>query len=198
MQTRELRERLRRIDGRSYPAYKDIKGRYDFAFFTLFIDHVQGDPFAAPSRFRVRVPAAEAVFPPETFSNRSRAVALRDFLARKFAHEARRASDRLGSGKSGLIAMDMPGQEILERSSILVDSEGVEARFVVGLPAQGRRVLGRRAETMICDSVARIVEKALLYRNLRAAELDRHIRTAEPDIDIGGGKPGILCDNTHI
>ncbi|MDX1522988.1 MAG: ABC-ATPase domain-containing protein, partial [Anaerolineae bacterium] len=76
----ELRQLLANLDGRSYPAYKDIRGSYAFDDFTLFIDHVQGDPFAAPSRVRVRVPMSVAQFPAQTHANHSRLVALRDFL----------------------------------------------------------------------------------------------------------------------
>jgi len=60
----ELRKTLGRIDGRGYKAYKDIEGVYDYPEgFTLFVDHVQGDPFASPSRLRVRVTAGQAGFP---------------------------------------------------------------------------------------------------------------------------------------
>jgi hypothetical protein len=31
---------LHRLDGRGYPAYKDIRGQYAFDTFTLYIDHV--------------------------------------------------------------------------------------------------------------------------------------------------------------
>ena len=48
----ELRDLLNRIDRRSYPAYKDTRGSYRFPGYVLFIDHVQGDPFAAPSKLR--------------------------------------------------------------------------------------------------------------------------------------------------
>ena len=52
-----LREILRGIDGRGYGAYKELSGqRFAFDVFTLNIDHVQGDPFASPSRVHVRVP----------------------------------------------------------------------------------------------------------------------------------------------
>ena len=40
---------IERIDHRSYPAYKDTRGAYQFGKYVLSIDHVQGDPFAAPS-----------------------------------------------------------------------------------------------------------------------------------------------------
>jgi len=179
MNLSELRSLLQRIDGRGYPAYKELRGRYDFPEFTLFIDHVQGDPFAAPSRMRARVPASRAAFPAETYSNRSRQIALRDYLARRFSTEARRASERRGSGKSGLVSMDMPGQEILERSSVIVTAQFVEARFLVGLPARGRRVLGRQAQDMLCVDLPRIVRQSLMYRNLNAEELTRHIEVSE-------------------
>ena len=51
----DLKRELDRIDGRGYKSYKDLEGQYDFDKFILSIDHVQGDPFAAPSRIRVIV-----------------------------------------------------------------------------------------------------------------------------------------------
>ena len=39
----ELRQLVTRIDHRSYPAYKDTKGMYQFPGYLLSIDHVQGD-----------------------------------------------------------------------------------------------------------------------------------------------------------
>ena len=175
-----LQQILHRIDGKGYPAYKDIRGSYEFNDFTLMIDHVQGDPFAAPSRVRVRLPMGAANFPPETRLNSSRLVGLRDFLARAFSGVCRTVSDRSrGSGKSGLIAMDTPGQEILERSSIMVAEAFVEARFVVGLPAQGRRVLGRQAALMLCQDTPKIVEAALKYASLNQKQLEAHLNTVE-------------------
>ena len=65
MQTsNELRNLLARIDRRSYPAYKDTRGSYQFPGYVLSIDHVQGDPFAAPSKVSLRIPGRTAGFPP--------------------------------------------------------------------------------------------------------------------------------------
>ena len=50
--TDELRQILKRIDHKSYGFYKDLAGGYNFGEYQLFIDHVQGDPFATPSRVR--------------------------------------------------------------------------------------------------------------------------------------------------
>ncbi len=52
----ELVRALLRMDGKSYPAYKAIKGSYQYQDFELSIDHVQGDPFAIPSKVRVIIP----------------------------------------------------------------------------------------------------------------------------------------------
>ncbi len=184
----ELRSTLRRIDGRGYKAYKDIQGAYDFGEYMLFIDHVQGDPFATPSRMRVRVGQEVAGFPAESFCSKSREVALRDFLARRFSEAAERRSRRdRGTGKSGAIWIDRPGQEILERSCIVVTGEYVEARFVLGLPAFGRRIAGREAEVMLFEDVPAIVRCSLCYSSLDAGAVRRHVETAE-DADFLRGR----------
>ena len=59
----ELKNLLERIDRRGYPAYKDTKDAYQFPGYVLSIDHVQGDPFAAPSRLSIHVSAKAAGFP---------------------------------------------------------------------------------------------------------------------------------------
>ncbi len=51
----ELAATLDRISGRGYKAYRDIEGAWRYAEFTLFVDRVQADPFAAPSKLRVRL-----------------------------------------------------------------------------------------------------------------------------------------------
>ncbi len=51
----DLKRELDRIDGRGYKSYKDLEGQYSFNNYILVIDHVQGDPFASPSRVRVIV-----------------------------------------------------------------------------------------------------------------------------------------------
>lgn len=174
-----LRTALHAIDGRSYKAYKDLRGAYDCNGFTLHIDHVQGDPFAAPSRLRVEVPQDRAGYPPGSYANASRASALCTYLATQFAAQCRRLRGKRGSGKSGLIEIDAPGQEILPRTSIHIDAARVEARFAVGLPAQGRRVLGRQAAELLCDDVPAIVASALYYAQNDAAEIDRYVQIAE-------------------
>ena len=52
----ELQTILRQIDHKGYPAYKQLRGSYRFDGYFLHIDHVQGDPFASPSKVRIEVP----------------------------------------------------------------------------------------------------------------------------------------------
>jgi predicted ABC-class ATPase len=181
-----LQQLLRQLDQRSYKAYKQIQGKYAFPGFTLMIDHVQGDPFAAPSRLRVVVPQqnpsanqAGAAFPKTLYASPSREIALRDYLNRQFAKFAAATRARRGSGKSGLIAIAHTGQQVLERSAIFITDEAVEARFVVGLPARGRQILGWEAAELLCEDIPRIVDRALRYASLNPAAIQRHVETVE-------------------
>jgi predicted ABC-class ATPase len=176
----DLRGTLLRIDGRGYKAYKDLRGAYALGPVTLFVDHVQGDPFASPSKLRLRVEVDEAGIPPELSATRVRRIALRDFLARQARRALRRGEGRRrGSGRSGVIHVDAGGQEVLERSAALVTERFVELRVQAGLPAAGRRVLGREAEEMLCGDLPQLAERALLWRNLPQAEARRFVECVE-------------------
>ncbi|MCL6451567.1 MAG: ABC-ATPase domain-containing protein [Acetobacteraceae bacterium] len=181
MQTAEdLARTLGRIDGRGYKAYQDIAGSYDFGRFQLFIDHVQGDPFAAPTRARVRVAQGLAGFPPRLYASRGRRVGLQDYLTRAFLRAASRYfHPGQGTGKSGLCTVDRPGQEVLERTSAVAGEAYVEVRLSVGLPAAGRTVLGARARVMLCRDLPRTVEESLFYSALDAAAVNAHVELFE-------------------
>ncbi|MFO7772933.1 MAG: ABC-ATPase domain-containing protein [Dehalococcoidia bacterium] len=180
----DLRRTLRRIDGRGYKAYKDIAGTYDFGECMVCVDHVQGDPFASPSRVRVKVPQRLAGFPPDTFSHISREIALCDFLTRRFCQAARKyCQGKRGTGKGGAILMDAAKQEILERTSVFVTQTTVEARLAIGLPAFGRSVAGQHAEAMFFTELPQVVRASLFFGNLDKGALYRHVQVAE-DADL--------------
>jgi len=180
LSSEDLRSTLYRIDGKGYRAYRDISGTYDMGEFTLRVDHVQGDPFAAPSRVAVRLSQDTAGFPRETFFNHSREIGLRDLLTRYFSGACRRLSGSArGTGKSGIIDIDRPGQEVLERTSVVVNEDYLEARFVMGLPAFGRRIAGRQAERMFFDELPEVVDSSLINRNLDEREVLDHVKCVE-------------------
>lgn len=187
MDSQQLYQQLLQLDQRSYKAYKQIAGVYQFPGFQLSIDYVQGDPFALPSRLRVQIPQLDfqetdseiKPFPEELYRSRSREVALRDYLTRQFTQVAAEVRGRRGSGNSGLIAIAPPSQQVLERTSVLITSEQLEARFVVGLPARGRTILGKQAAELLCEDLPLIVDRALNYARLNSAELRHHVETVE-------------------
>ena len=176
----QLRSLLQRIDGRGYKAYRDLRGDFDLGDLSLHVDHVQGDPFAAPSKLRVRIAMEEAGLPAAWFENRVRRIACEDLLARRVRDQIAAAPDsRRGSGKSGLIRVDAGGQEVLARTAIQVCDDWVEVRLEVGLPAAGRRVLGRQAETLLCTDVPAIARRALRALEISEAEAVFFIRCVE-------------------
>ncbi|HEY9887281.1 MAG TPA: ABC-ATPase domain-containing protein, partial [Candidatus Obscuribacterales bacterium] len=179
MSENDLRDRLQALDGQSYGAYKSLKGRYAFPNFTLVIDYVQGDPFAAPSQMRVMVPAAIAALPADLYCSPSRQIALEDYLVRQFYRHSQTCSSRRGSGKSGLLAIAPPSQAILRRTAASVTAKGVEVRFVVGLPAFGRRIAGQQAAALLCNDLPAVVAAALCYAQLDANALQAHCICAE-------------------
>jgi predicted ABC-class ATPase len=175
-----LEQRLRAIDRRGYPAYKDLAGEHDFPGYTLYLDRVQGDPFAAPSLLRARVPQRLAAFPPQLFGSPVRRVALEDYVTRCFAAAIRRfVKGNRGTGKSGRIDVDAGRQEILERTSCVVNGQFVEVRFSAGLPAAGRSVLAREAYEMFYQEIPQLVKAALYYTSLDGEEVRQHVEVAE-------------------
>ncbi len=180
----ELRSQLRRIDGRGYKAYKDLRGAYRVGRFELHLDHVQADPFATPSRVRVRLAGGEARIPPALLEGRVRRMALADYLARRVRAAVRDGgAGRRGSGKSGIVSIDAGAQEVLERTAIRLGEDGgehfVEARLAVGLPAAGRTVLGREAAALLCEDLPRIAERALLFDRLPEGSPERFVACVE-------------------
>lgn len=176
----DLKTILTRIDGKGYKAYKDIEGSFDFGTFMLYIDHVQGDPFAAPSRLRVHVPLSKTGFPSSLFSRRIKRIAFQDFISRRFETTQRKlVKGHRGSGRGGLISIDSGNQEILERSAVSIDAQGMEVRFTVDLPAEGRRILGREAIAIFFQEIPQIVEQSLFYQYCDPSEAETHVEVAE-------------------
>ena len=185
---RELLQLLQRIDRSQYGAYKQLRG--DFAFespfqFTLGVDHVQGDAYAAPSRCHIRVPLAVAGLPASAFTTKARSTAAADFLARLFARlVARNGADRRAGGggwkgaKGGDLTIERPGQQVLERTSVFFTPGFVEVRFCVGLPARGRSIEGVWATQIFSETLPKLAAEALLWSS---PELDRAAFAAHVD-----------------
>ena len=164
----ELKQLLDRIDHRGYPAYKDTKGQYQFQGYIFSIDHVQGDPFASPSKVSVQVKGSTAGFPEELYKGRHQRAALQDEMTRQFYHAIQKYVFRAkGSGKSGLISVSKCGQEVLERTACEINPKNgdVKLRFEVGFPANGRTINARELEKIVFGFLPECVEQSLFYKN---------------------------------
>ena len=178
----DLRNLLGRIDHRGYPAYKDTKGTYQFPGYVLSIDHVQGDPFASPSKVSVHVKGKNAAFPQELYREKHQRTALQDELTRQFGRRAEQfAFKAKGSGKSGLISVSRCGQEVLERTACRIDPEtgDIILRMEIGFPANGRTINARELEKILFEFVPECVKHALFYKNMDAKRLRSVVDLAE-------------------
>ncbi|MGM0435080.1 MAG: ABC-ATPase domain-containing protein [Pseudomonadota bacterium] len=168
---KELAALLTRLDGKGYKAYKDLLGEHRFEGWTLIVDHVQADPFAAPSRVRARVDAATAGLPETVFKSQARQCAARDYIARAF---------RQATGREKALGIDAGAQTVLDRTATLVDDDGgVELRLSLSLPARGRSIMGHQARRLICEQLPEAVLTAATARRLDLEALERHMAVVE-------------------
>jgi predicted ABC-class ATPase len=184
-ESHRLRQLLTRLDGRGYKAYKGLKGEYRFLDYTLFLDRIQGDPFASPSLCWIRVTHEKAQIPEELFSNRERQIAAQDFLARQFQASTQRLGKGIrGTGNSGLIWIDAGGQEVLERTACRITESGIEVRFYLGLPAYGRRIAGRIACEIFFEELPEIISHSIFYRALSGSKFKDFVDLYEDTLSI--------------
>lgn len=193
----DLKSLLNKIDHRGYPAYKDTRGEYQFPGYVLSVDHVQGDPFASPSKVSIHVPGRTAGFPRELYCEDHQRIALQDELTRQFARCAEQFTFKAkGSGKSGLMSVSRCSQEILERTACHIDpkSGDVVLRMEIGFPANGRTINARELEKVLFDFVPACVKSSLFYKNMDAERLRGIIDLAEDQHYIRGMLPKLgLC-----
>ncbi len=171
----ELQTLLRQIDHKSYPAYKDTRGKYQFGQYILSIDHVQGDPFAAPSKVSILVAGRTAAFDKGCYETKHRRIAFQDYLLRRMAAKVKDYSFKAkGSGKSGLLGVSQPGQEILERSACTVEpaSGDITIRMEVGFPANGRTINSGELVKILFDFLPVCVRQTLLASSCKKEVLE--------------------------
>ena len=180
MDTNTIKKIIHRIDGKGYKAYKELESQFQYPGFQMFIDHVQGDPFAAPSAIRVRVGLTQTAIPAHLLDTPERTLAAEDFLTRLFARHAGRICKGVrGTGYSGQITIQQTGQEILKRSSVVLDAEYVEFRFYASLPARGRSILGSVAEAMLLKEIPDIVHLTTAFDRSVLNQLILHVHVFE-------------------
>ena len=141
-----------------------MSGSYTFGDFVLSIDHVQGDPFAAPSSLHVELPLKKAGFPEKYLEKRHTKTALEDLILRSFSKALDQYSFKAkGSGKSGLISTSRPGPEIMRRTAVEFNNIALLVRFEVGFPANGRTINAQELEKILLEFLPQIVKTCLFY-----------------------------------
>ncbi len=167
------------LDGRSYSAYKRLKGSYTFPSFELTLAHIQGDPFAAPSRVSIWVTHKHSQWPQDYWHNKIRCRVLGDFLHRHINSVIPQIEQRRGSGKSGRLIMAPTSQVVLARTAVQVTAEGIELRLGIGLPAFGRRIAGHAARDLLIQDLPQLITSALHFQPGWRNSLEQHIATVE-------------------
>ena len=190
----DLKNILSAIDHRGYPAYKDCLGKYAFDNYILSIDHVQGDPFAAPSKVSVLVPRKTANFPTELLDTHAKKVTLQDHLTRLFSSYIESYSFKAkGSGKSGLISCSHCGQEVLERTACKIDDNYITMRFEVGFPANGRSINSKELIKVFYQFLPECIQHSLywdaidhkkVFEAIRLCEDQEYIRSKLPELGL--------------
>jgi predicted ABC-class ATPase len=174
-----LRKTLKNADGKPFVKYKGLENNFVLEDFEIIFDEIQNDRMGHTS-MRVRVPMKRAGFPEDTHSTESRAIALRDLIARRFWESARtHARSPIPKTGGGEVYMPRPGQEVLERACIQVTKYHVEARFTADLPSIGNKVSATAMELLIFGRIATIVSESMLYSAYKQSKLYNHLFTVE-------------------
>lgn len=171
---KDLENLLRRIDGKGYKSYKDIKGSYDFKDYKLHILKVQGDPFASPSLLAVEIDLEKHGYSRDLYDSSSKKLAFEDYILRRVGIASRNLGSKVGSGKSGNISILKAGQEVLKRSASEISNGRLVFRFYLGLPARGRSVLAKEAKNLLFNSVAKLYS-SIIKKNVNLSRLRSHI-----------------------
>ncbi|WP_444684296.1 ABC-ATPase domain-containing protein [Alkalicoccus luteus] len=158
----EIKKKLEHLDRQSYAKLKQIAGSYETADgIELAVDYVQGDPFAAPSRVRIKVPLKMTALQEEDFSTLSRTISLKHLFSKACSDAAKNQKSVSGTGKSGMIMIDAPGPEVIDRTSVSFQPDAVEFRLSTGLPASGRKILGIKAAELLTEQLPETARNAI-------------------------------------
>lgn len=174
----QLTAKLKKIEKQNYRAYQQIKGSYDYSDFTLHIDHVQGDPYASASRLRAFRPWSLTGLQWLREKSASYQIAARDFIARGFAEMSKQHNE---------VSISLTGQTVLDSSAVVFNDQGIEIRFRVNLPAEGRSVLGKKADNLLTFHLPKFIRRATLEREIDTAALKHHCEIVEDQVAMREG-----------
>lgn len=163
-----LRDLLDSIDGRGYGAWKQMTGTWALDRMELEVERVQTDPFAPPTRLAVRCPGAHLALPGELVATPVRRRALADHLLRV-----------VGERLEAPLAIDVGGQQVLERTAARLEADGALAlRLTIALPDRRRRVRTSTVAPALLEELPAAVD-ALAWEALDQAAARSFVETVE-------------------
>jgi predicted ABC-class ATPase len=75
------------------------------------------------------------------------------------------------------------GQEVLDRTAVRLRADGdLVVRLAIGLPAAGRRILGREAAELLVERLPRVLDEALARPHIDLPALVRHVKAVEDQV----------------
>jgi predicted ABC-class ATPase len=161
---------LKPLEKQNFRAYQKIKGQYEFGDFTLFVDHVQADPYASSSRLRALKLWAPSGLGWLKEKSSDYQIAARDYIARHFSQLA---------SKENALQVASNGQVVLDNTAVLFTEQGIELRFRVNLPAEGRDILGKKAVNILTFHLPKYIRRSTSERELDIEVLKRHCEVIE-------------------
>ena len=168
-----LYQKIRTLNGKNYGLYKSLADKpWDFGDFVLEFIHVQGDPYAPPSRVLLRSKLATLGYAPEWGSGFERRLALSDFLLRRLSGLVQEKY----SGKDAAVVFDSAGPEMLVRNSLWIDNGELRACLQVRLPGEGRKIQAEAAAEILTMVMPDLVSAGLYYNKADEPAMQEHYR----------------------
>lgn len=182
MDSQILKQKVSALDGMDYGSYQSLTGDYAFDLFRLIVQQIPKDPYAPPHAgiYRIRVSRSDPRILCLNTETRIQRIACADFLARRFFEAAKEiCKGHRGTGFSGVITINEPGQAVLERNCVVISDDAIEIRCFLGLPARGRRIVSTTAQAMLLEELPEIVAVCLRADHVDHEGLARHIAVTQ-------------------
>jgi len=202
---KDLHDLLISLNGKGYISYKTLQEKsYPFPPFTLRFEHVQGDPFAAPSRLSLSTKLSEIGFSSTFYNTPVKKLALEDHLLRVVHKKNSTLQGRVtGSGRSGEISVQSPSQKVILRSGIKINNDSITVILFAGLPGNGRNVFAQECVRLFSELLPSVWEECLSADSLDLKEIQNSIKTLEDYFSLRNaldknGWVAFVADGSHL
>ncbi len=176
-----LNDLLISLNGKGYKSYKILQGKsFQYPPFTLRFEHVQGDPYAAPSRLTLSTKLSEIGLASTLYDTPTKKLALEDHLLRVLHKKVLTLKNKIkGSGRSGEISVQPPSQKVILRSGITISNDSLTLILFAGLPGNGRNVLAKECIHLFSEILPSAWEESISEESIDLDQVRNSINTLE-------------------